>query len=67
MNNCPGAGDMEELLTPNVLNFLPLSKVKNAFPVVEISCTVMLLQPLKHEGRKAALKIAAGLIDEETP
>jgi hypothetical protein len=49
---CPGqAGDMEELLTPNVLNLFPLSSRKeNALPVVEISCTVRFVQPLKQEG-----------------
>jgi hypothetical protein len=42
---------MLEVFTPNVLNFLPFSRVKeNAFPVVEINWTEIFEQPRAHDG-----------------
>ena len=49
--NCPGWGDMLEVFTPKVVNFLPFNKVKeNGLPSVESNCTEMLVHPLKHDG-----------------
>ena len=50
MSFCPGNGRSAAVLTANVVNSSPSTRVKlNGSPLAETNCTAMETQPLAHD------------------